>query len=534
VLDGFLALTARLAEEREIHLAHRPQHGEARLRGDPRGDADELLGPLELREADCRAGEVKRDAGPEDPIRPTIECVKRGLSDAHRRAQFAAAIQDAALEQDRRCLAESTLVERCPECGFPSGDLGSLVDPIETHQGGDLDDGNEDVDGRVAAPAVGLPRFSRPGQSAVVPLLQEVGECQRQGPPPFEIRNRPCAAGEAHQRTSRAVQVAAKDREIGEALGERDLRSRRHDQPRAFQFLCGTFGLTRAQQRFRAQDASPVRERRGKIDGGEPVERPACRFEIAPAKLFASEREERIARRSRVAAGDLAEDALERRRRRGRARRSMLAQHRQRVLRASAVHQRAALEQQRIAIAWRPAEGAARERLEDRPGGRLRWAHQRPDRGDHRRPQGDRIGLARDERMAREDDQGLGSAGAAHAVEIGVGERGPGSEQQKENGPRVRRQTVDGVAQPGHRVASRGERRCDGQLKRERVAARSEDRLVLQSSFAPALERIDQLPARGGIERRDFERCHSVLPGPGSQRDPIWIDGVAPCENDAR
>src|SRR5438309_2436526 len=134
-LRRLAALPARLAKQSEIHLARRPQDAEPGLGGNPGGDADELLGALELAETDCASGEVVRDTGAEDPIRAPIERAECGLSDLHRLLHLAAPEEDPRPEEDRRSLGKAAVVAGRPAAGLAGGDLRRPVDLIESHQG---------------------------------------------------------------------------------------------------------------------------------------------------------------------------------------------------------------------------------------------------------------------------------------------------------------------------------------------------------------------------------------------------------------
>ena len=284
------ALPARLAKQSEIHLARRPEHAEPGLGGNPGGDADELLGALELAEPDCASGEVVRDTGAEDPIRAPIERAECGLSDLHRLLHLAAPEEDPRPEEDRRSLGKAAVVAGRPAAGLAGGDLGRPVDLIESHQRGDLDDRHEDVDRGVAAQPVSFARLPGPGEGAIVALLQQIRKTQGDGPAPFQARDGTRAVCESQQGTPRAVQVAAQDREIGEAFLEGDSGAGRVQRAGPLQLLRGVGRLPGAHQCFGAEDAAPIVERRRKVERGEAIERTACGLEVAPAQLLAGER----------------------------------------------------------------------------------------------------------------------------------------------------------------------------------------------------------------------------------------------------
>src|SRR5207253_10262515 len=124
-LGRFRALTPRLAEETEIHFAHRPQHAESGLGGDPGSDPGELLGPLELAEPDRAPCQVMPDTGAEDPIRAPIERAECRLSHPHRLLHLAAPEENSGAEEDRRSLGKAAVVARRP--GLARGDLARPV-----------------------------------------------------------------------------------------------------------------------------------------------------------------------------------------------------------------------------------------------------------------------------------------------------------------------------------------------------------------------------------------------------------------------
>ena len=86
------------------------------------------------------------------------------------------------------------------------------------------------------------------------------------------------------------MQVAAQDREIGEPFLEGDSGAGRVQRAGPLQLLRGVGGLPPAHQRFGAEDAAPILERRRQVKCGEAIERTACGLEVSPAQLLAGER----------------------------------------------------------------------------------------------------------------------------------------------------------------------------------------------------------------------------------------------------